>query len=148
MSQHLSPPAAQMTRALRARHDGWTPDRQRRFVEAFAEFGTIAAAAAAVGMSRRSVYRLRDHPAGAGFRAAIEAVQVQPVVPPGPSLIDLAMGRETVTRSRAGLGRDVTKGFGGSGAFTIDRPVAGRVLLRLLDRAEAKVAKARNRANS
>lgn len=43
----------------RARHDGWTPERQRRFVEALAATGTVTAAARAAGMSARSAYTLR-----------------------------------------------------------------------------------------
>jgi hypothetical protein len=43
----------------RARHDGWTPERQRCFVAALAAGGTISAAARAVGMSAKSAYALR-----------------------------------------------------------------------------------------
>lgn len=43
----------------RARHDGWTPDRQRRFVDALAVTGVVTAAARAVGMSTRAAYNLR-----------------------------------------------------------------------------------------
>lgn len=45
--------------AVRARHDGWTPDRQRRFIQALAECGVVTAAADAVGMSAKSAYALR-----------------------------------------------------------------------------------------
>ena len=44
--------------SARHRHDGWTPERQRRFVAALAEIGMVAAAARAVGMSRKSAYAL------------------------------------------------------------------------------------------
>jgi len=40
------------------RHDGWTPERQRGFIAALATIGMISAAAAAVGMSRKSAYAL------------------------------------------------------------------------------------------
>ena len=43
----------------RARHDGWTPERQRRFIAALAAAGTVAAAARHVGMSPKSAYALR-----------------------------------------------------------------------------------------
>lgn len=43
----------------RARHDGWTPARQRAFIEVLAATGTVTAAARAVGMSAKSAYRLR-----------------------------------------------------------------------------------------
>jgi hypothetical protein len=41
-----------------ARHDGWTPERQRLFIAALREIGMVSAAAAAVGMSRKSAYAL------------------------------------------------------------------------------------------
>jgi hypothetical protein len=40
------------------RHDGWTPERQRRFIAALQEIGMVSAAAASVGMSRKSAYSL------------------------------------------------------------------------------------------
>ena len=138
------PPSPPLSVALRARHDGWTPERQQRFLAALVALRSITAAAAVVGLSVRSAYNLRDHPAAAAFRAAWEAALTQPVVASKPSRLDQALGRETVTRLRPGLGR----GFGGSGAYTIDRPVAARVLVRLLARAEANVTKAQKRAES
>lgn len=55
------------------RSDGWTPDKQAGFIEALAETACVASAAARVGMSRESVYRLRARPDAAQFRAAWEA---------------------------------------------------------------------------
>jgi len=55
---------------LRRRRDGWTPERQRRFVAALAEGLGVGAAAARVGMSRKSAYALRERPGAAGFAAA------------------------------------------------------------------------------
>lgn len=40
------------------RHDGWTPERQRGFIQALAQIGMVAAAARHVGMSRKSAYAL------------------------------------------------------------------------------------------
>ena len=54
----------------RARHDGWTADRQRAFIRALAETGCISVAAEEVGVTPRSAYRLRGDPAGARFREA------------------------------------------------------------------------------
>lgn len=62
---------------LRPRQDGWTPDKQWRFVEALAESGSMTHAVRAVGMSARSAYRLRDHPEGGAFRAAWDAAMAQ-----------------------------------------------------------------------
>lgn len=58
---------------LRYRCDGWTPERQRDFVEALAETGVINAAAARVGMSAQSVSRLRRHPQARAFDRACDA---------------------------------------------------------------------------
>lgn len=55
------------------RHDGWTEDRQRGFIAALEETGSITAAARAVGMSTEGAYQLRRHPQAAKFRAAWEA---------------------------------------------------------------------------
>ena len=55
---------------VRARRDGWTPERQLAFILRLALLGGVAAAARAVGMSRESAYRLRDHPGAAGFAAS------------------------------------------------------------------------------
>lgn len=51
----------------RARHDGWTQERQRRFVAALAFTGETGKAAAAAGMTAHSAARLRRRPDGASF---------------------------------------------------------------------------------
>ncbi|MGX7925589.1 hypothetical protein ACWPMX_03330 [Tsuneonella sp. HG094] len=43
----------------RPRHDGWTEEKQRRFIEVLADTGLVGAAAKEVGMTRASAYRLR-----------------------------------------------------------------------------------------
>ncbi len=58
---------------VRARIDGWTPDRQRQFVEALADTGVVREAAARVGMSEQSFAQLRRRPGSASFVAACEA---------------------------------------------------------------------------
>jgi len=45
--------------SARSRHDGWTPERQRAFIDALAQIGVVAAAARSVGMSAKSAYALR-----------------------------------------------------------------------------------------
>lgn len=52
------------------RHDGWTPDRQRHFLEAIAEGQTVEAAARLVGMSATSAYAFRRRAPGASFAIA------------------------------------------------------------------------------
>ena len=49
------------------RYDGWTPDRQRTFLEAIAEGHTVFTACVKVGMAVSSAYALRRRAAGAGF---------------------------------------------------------------------------------
>jgi hypothetical protein len=56
-----------------ARHDGWTPARQRAFIEALADTGSVSRAAAQVNMSSEGAYYLRRQPGADGFRAAWEA---------------------------------------------------------------------------
>ncbi len=57
---------------VRARHDGWTVERQYAFIEALAESGCVDEACRRVGMSDTSAYDLRLHPGGAQFRRAWE----------------------------------------------------------------------------
>ena len=53
-----------------ATHNGWTAKRQRGFIDALADTGSVQAACHAVGMQTGGAYRLRRAPDGAGFRAA------------------------------------------------------------------------------
>ena len=55
---------------VRGRRDGWSADRQRGFVERLALCGSVGRAAAAVGMTRRSAYRLRARAGAEEFAAA------------------------------------------------------------------------------
>jgi hypothetical protein len=58
---------------VRPRHDGWSAERQIRFIEKLAECSSVTAAARHVGMSRESARRLRRRPCGRGFRDAWDA---------------------------------------------------------------------------
>src|SRR5687768_8579342 len=58
---------------LRARLDGWTPVRQRAFVEELAECGVVKEAAARVGMSEQSAFNLRRRAGSESFNLAWEA---------------------------------------------------------------------------
>ena len=49
------------------RRDGWTPERQLRFLDALAAKRSVAAAAAFAGMSREGAYRLRNRSHGSLF---------------------------------------------------------------------------------
>lgn len=58
---------------LRARHDGWTAEKQIAFIEALAETACVEAACRRVGMSDSAAYKLRRRPCGAAFREAWDA---------------------------------------------------------------------------
>ncbi len=55
------------------RHDGWTPKRQRDFIEALADTGSVASACRAVGLNTNGAYRLRRKPGAETFSAAWDA---------------------------------------------------------------------------
>jgi hypothetical protein len=59
--------------ALRARHDGWTAEKQIAFIEALAETACVEEACRRVGMSDSSAYQLRRRPRGFAFRQAWDA---------------------------------------------------------------------------
>ena len=71
------------------RHDGWTPERQRGFIEALADTGSVKRAAHAVNMTPEGAYYLRRQPGGEAFRAAWEAALALGV----QRLEDVAMDR-------------------------------------------------------
>ncbi len=73
----------------RPRHDGWTDEKQRRFVEVLADTGLVSHAAKAVGMSRESANRLRRSPHGAAFARACDAARQYA----GAALEDVAFER-------------------------------------------------------
>lgn len=59
---------------LRARANGWTSERQARFIGLLAETGSVAEAARRVGMGRESAWRLRRRAEAASFAHAWDAV--------------------------------------------------------------------------
>jgi len=69
----FEPPAFEPV-PLRYRHDGWTPARQRAFLEELGDCLSPAVAAARVGMSEQSAYALRRRTGAARFAAAWDAV--------------------------------------------------------------------------
>ena len=74
---------------MRARHDGWTPTRQHAFITALAETGCVTEAAAAVGMTTRSAYRLRARAEANIFRQAWDIALDYAI----RNLTDVALGR-------------------------------------------------------
>ncbi len=61
---------------VRARRDGWTPERQARFLGWLAQTGCVAQAAARAGMARETAYRLRRHAGAASFAHAWDAIML------------------------------------------------------------------------
>ena len=57
----------------RVRHDGWTPERQKAFIEALADTGCVTRAAGMVNMAQRNCYYLKRQPGAEGFRRAWDA---------------------------------------------------------------------------
>lgn len=78
MSDSRDPLAFEPVSFARRRHDGWTPERQRLFILALSKIGLVSAAAAALGMSRKSAYALLER-AGpeSGFARAWREAQAQ-----------------------------------------------------------------------
>ena len=73
----------------KARYDGWTPDRQRAFIEALAELGSVTAAAKRINMSTVGAYFLRRQKGADGFARAWDAALAHGV----QRLTDIAMER-------------------------------------------------------
>lgn len=71
------------------RVDGWTPERQRAFVAALAETGSVKAAARRVNMSPEGAYQLRRQPGAESFCAAWAAALDHGV----QNLVDIALER-------------------------------------------------------
>jgi hypothetical protein len=61
------------TRSRPTRRDGWTIERQAGFLGLLAETGSVIGACEAIGMSRKSAYRLRALPGAESFAAAWDA---------------------------------------------------------------------------
>lgn len=84
------------------RKDGWSPDKQRAFIEALADCGSVVTAAQRVDMSESSAYRLRRSPGAEAFdrawSAAIDAASKK--------LIDAAFERALVGTDEPVFDRD------------------------------------------
>ena len=114
---------------LRYRVDGWTPERQRAYVEHLAETLSPEAAAALVGMSAESVRRLRRRPGAEGFSAACDAALRKGLSERGrAALIDEAVN-----------GRLVRRFYHGE-LISEERIRSPRLLLALIEKAESLFA--------
>lgn len=119
------------TRGLR--HDGWTPQKKRLFLERFAECGVIVEACEAAGMSAKSVYNLRDR--DPLFAAGLDAACVKARGP---------LADEAYSRARNGVVERIYKdGVIVAEKHRYDNRLTMAVLARLdsrIDRAEEKGA--------
>ncbi|MDV3455406.1 hypothetical protein RZN05_00305 [Sphingomonas sp. HF-S4] len=81
------------------RYDGWTPDKQRRFLEALSEGFTVVQACAIVALSKQSAYALRGSPRGASFAIGWEAAVLKARATLADELMERAFkgNRDTVT---------------------------------------------------
>lgn len=86
----------------RARTDGWTPERQAKFLVALARTRSVAAAARHAGMARETAYRLRRRPAAESFAAAWDRVLAGANVPKRKVTLE-----ELAARAFGGLVRPV-----------------------------------------
>lgn len=79
------------------RHDGWTPQRQRTFLEYLAASGHIRRAARAADMSHEAAYQLRHRSAGAAFALGWDAALLLARAPVADALMERALdGQEDV----------------------------------------------------
>jgi hypothetical protein len=84
------------------RHDGWTPARQREFLEILADTGNVTRAAVAVGMTAQSAWRLRRRTDARAFDAAWEAALERSLQQLLPAAIDRALNGTVRERWYAG----------------------------------------------
>jgi hypothetical protein len=77
--------------SLTARHDGWTEQRQRRFILLLREMGVVDRAAKAAGCSGQSAYKLRNRPGAEDFAAAWDRALAEAC----DRAFDLALDRAT-----------------------------------------------------
>ncbi|KQO12975.1 hypothetical protein [Sphingomonas sp. Leaf242] len=77
-----APPIDSFTQQHRQRIDGWSPERQRGFLERIAEGATVDEATASVGLSPRAAYSLRRRASGAAFALGWDAAKLvaRPIV--------------------------------------------------------------------
>ncbi|PTD25135.1 hypothetical protein [Sphingomonas fennica] len=120
------------------RRDGWTPERQRAFLEAVAEGHTVEAACRIVGLSVASAYAFRRRANGAAFALGWQAAALQA----REKLADILLSRaidgqvETVTRANG----DVIE------RHRFDNRLATAMLTRMDRLADARVAEGTHQA--
>ena len=108
------------------RHEGWTPEKQRRFLEAMAEGLNVIQSCAIVGLSKQSAYALRTSPRGQSFALGWDAAVLKARDALADELMDRAFNgvRDTVTRDDGSI---VTRHRQDNrlAATMLARPIAG-----------------------
>jgi hypothetical protein len=126
-------PETAFTQTRRLRHDGWTPEKMRLFLERFAECGVVREACEAAGMSARAAYNLRDR--DPLFAAGWDAAAVKARAP---------LADEAYSRARNGVVERIYRdGVVVAERHRYDNRLTMAVLTRLdsrIDQAEAKGA--------
>lgn len=112
-------PVDALGRAMR--HDGWTPERQARFLRAIAEGHTVTDACRAVGLSTAGAYALRDR--AAPFALAWDAANLRARTAVADALLARAIHGQVEWRT----GRDGAR----VERFRYDNALATRMLARL-----------------
>lgn len=102
------------------RRDGWTEEKQRRFIEVLADTGLVAMAAREVGMSRQAAYKLRRAPHAAAFARAWDMARERA----GALIEDIAF-----TRAIEGVEQEI---YDANGMLTATRVVQSDRLLTYL----------------
>ncbi len=86
-----------MTANHMPRHDGWTPLRQRIFLESLSLSGMVRHAARAAEMSHEATYNLRNRQEGSAFRLGWDAALLLARAPVADRLMERALeGQEDV----------------------------------------------------
>jgi hypothetical protein len=94
----------------RRRADGWSPETQRNFIRALDAMGSVGQAAKAVGMGRRSAYRLRERPGACSFAAAWDRALAMGRTRQFSVAMDRALNGITTVRVLRGGAIDVSGG--------------------------------------
>ncbi len=113
MTDRAKPPTRRITRRIpwfgpvpvTDRSDGWTAARQTAFIGFLAQTGNVRQAAAEVGKSRQTAYRLRTRPLAEGFVRAWDAALGRACVTPAPKVTREAL----LHRFENGLWRPVMR---------------------------------------
>jgi hypothetical protein len=94
----------------RQRHDGWSAERQGRFLEVLAATGTVDSAVRALGMTRVSAYKLRKRAGAESFAAAWDAALSAGRAQMMDHLMERAIDGVTTIRLRLGGVVDIESG--------------------------------------